>query len=66
MGTEYSLPKFRIVNLHKFASLLYKGYLGHFSGVKRPVREADPTPATSAEVKKTLDLQGPAGKLDSF
>jgi hypothetical protein len=33
-------------------SLLYNGYRGSFPGVKRPRREADHSPPTSAEVKK--------------
>jgi hypothetical protein len=37
-------------------SLLHNGYQGSFLGVKRPVREADRSPPSSAEVKECVEL----------
>jgi hypothetical protein len=37
-------------------SLLSDGYLRSFPGVKRPVREADYSPPSSAEVKECVEL----------
>ena len=37
-------------------SLLYNGSKGSFPGVKRPGRDADPSPPSSAEVKNRIEL----------
>jgi hypothetical protein len=47
-----NVPVLRTVWLWGPLNLLYKGTGASFPGVKRPGREADHSPPTSAEVKK--------------